>query len=87
MSIIYSKLKVKGSRKKKAYDNLDDTANDIIGGHEDVLMDYEDGSTEYARAQESLKDHDERVISIYFEGIHDFSSIVKDIVHQIISMD
>lgn len=69
MNIIYGKL---NGNQKKAYNNFDGAANDIIGGLENVLMDFEEDSTEYIQAQKSLKDHDELVSLIYFEGTHNF---------------
>ena len=69
MDIVYSKL---NGNQKKAYNNFDGAANDIIGGLENVLMDYEEDSPEYIQAKECLKNHDELVSLIYFEGTHNY---------------
>lgn len=71
MNIVYSKL---NGNQKKAYDNFIGAANDIIGGLENTLMDYEEDSPEYIKAEECLKDHDELVSLIYFEGTHNYYS-------------
>lgn len=56
-------------KQKKAWRNIQFSAEWIIGGYENTMLDYEEDSEEYQSAARALKDHDELVDEIYQEAI------------------
>ena len=63
------------ARQKKAYRNIYHTANWIIGGLENTMLDNERDSEEYKSAEAQLKNHNGLVDEIYNEAI---SSVYDD---------
>lgn len=58
----YSEMNV---REKKAYRNIVNASNWLLGGLENTLQDYDENSEEYKRAKATLADHDELVNEVY----------------------
>lgn len=52
-------------RQKKAFYNIKWAANDLLGGLENTMLDYPEGSDEYKSAYELLHDHKELVNRLY----------------------
>lgn len=52
-------------RQKKAFYNIKWAANDLLGGLENTMLDYPEGSDEYTHAQSLLNDHNELVCELY----------------------
>lgn len=53
------------ARQQKAFRNVLHAGNDLIGGLENTLADYSEGTEEYKRAKEALADHDGLVEDLY----------------------
>lgn len=56
-------------KQKKAFRNILNAANWIIGGYENSLMDYHEGDEDYEAAKAILADHEGLVKEIYDEAI------------------
>lgn len=56
------------AREKKAFKNILHAANDLIGGLENIMMDYPEDSEEYKNAELELADHDGLVTWLYTEA-------------------
>ena len=59
------------ARQKKAFKNICNCANWIIGGNENTLEDYEEKSEEYIEAKALLDDHETLVNLIYSSATTD----------------
>ena len=53
------------ARQKKAFYNIKNAANDLLGGLENTLLDYTEDSEEYKNAKALLEDHDALVKELY----------------------
>lgn len=56
-------------RQKRAYYNIVNVSNYLIGGAENTMLDYAPDTQEYADAKAFLEDHDRLVKSIYREAV------------------
>lgn len=52
-------------KQRKAYDNIKYAANDLLGGLENTLEDYNDDAPEYKVAKNALENHDGLVKELY----------------------
>lgn len=59
------KISEMNAQQKKAFYNIRNAANYLIGGLENTLEDYPEDSEEYQEAQATLDDHDFLVNQIY----------------------
>lgn len=53
------------ARQKKAFCNIKYAADDLLGGLENTLLDYDEDSEEYINAKRLLSDHSELVNQLY----------------------
>lgn len=63
-------VKELSQREKRAFKNIKYAANDLIGGLENTLLDYDKDSTEYKSAQAFLSNHDALVNELYNMSIN-----------------
>ena len=59
------KISEMNTQQKKAFYNIRNAADYLIGGLENTMEDYPEDSEEYQEAQATLKDHDFLVSQIY----------------------
>ncbi len=59
------KISEMNAQQKKAYCNIRNAANYLIGGLENTMEDYPEDSEEYQEAQATLEDHSSLVNQIY----------------------
>lgn len=52
-------------RQQKAFRNIKYAADDLLGGLENTLLDYDEDSEEYKQAKELLSNHSELVNQLY----------------------
>lgn len=57
-------------RKKKALLNIKHAANDLLGGLENTMLDYEEDEDEYKRAKAFLGNHEKLVEELYDMAIN-----------------
>lgn len=65
------KIKDMTANQKRAYTMIRDEYNGLVGGYENVLLDYPKDSDEYQEAIEVLNDHDGLLETIYAGVIAD----------------
>ena len=53
------------ARQKKAFKNIFHASNWLLGGLENTMLDYPEGSEEYERAKATLANHDGLVAELY----------------------
>ena len=63
------KISEMNERQKKVFFNVLGAANEIIGGYENALMDYSEGSEEYKTYENALANHENLVSEIYESAI------------------
>lgn len=59
-------------RQKKAFRNIKYAANDLLGGLENTLSDYDEDTEEYQAADRLLKDHKALVEELYTRSISEY---------------
>ena len=59
------KVSEMNARQKKAFYNIKHAANWLLGGLENTMLDYAEGSEEYESAKAELADHDGLVQTLY----------------------
>nr|DAD78130.1 MAG TPA: 26S proteasome subunit [Siphoviridae sp. ctrgt10] len=59
------KVKDMNARQQKAFYNIKYAADDLLGGLENTLLDYDEDSEEYKQANELLSNHSELVNQLY----------------------
>lgn len=59
------KVSEMNQREKKAFYNIKHAANNLLGGLENTLLDYEENEPEYISAKALLENHDRLVTELY----------------------
>ena len=59
------KVSEMNKREKKAFFNIKHAANDLLGGLENILLDYDQDDPEYKSAKAQLADHEGLVEQLY----------------------
>ena len=59
------KVSEMNQRERKAFYNIKHAANDLLGGLENTMLDYEENEPEYISAKALLENHDRLVTELY----------------------
>lgn len=62
------KVSEMNKRQKKAFYNIKYAARYLIGGLENIMLDYPKNSEEYKSAKALLNNHDELVLNVYYNA-------------------
>lgn len=62
------KVSEMNARQKKAFYNIKYAAHDLLGGLENIMLDYPESSEEYKRAKALLNNHNALVAELYYNA-------------------